>query len=392
MTTTEEPDPMLPSVVFIDHSSERGGAELALARLLRTKQAWRAALVVPPASQTTPDAFLDLQGQTKVVRTGPAHAARATAGTGAAANAALAWRLVRSAASLVRNRTVREADALVANTTRASVYVTLAGLLMRKPVIVHIRDLIEPDSIGPAATRLLREFVLPRAAGVVANSRASLDAVKPYLRSGCITEIIPSPAGLTVADVDSVAVSPAVRRIGMVARIDPWKGQELLVRAFARAFPGGDQRLILFGGAAFGHDRFPIELRQLADELGVGGRLELAGHVSDVAGAIESLDVCVQCSLRPEPLGQNVLQYLAAGKAIVVADEGGPVEWVSDGVNGVTFRARNVDSLAAALRRLCGDATLRANLARAAVATPGLLDDDEIGQRVNSLIREVLER
>jgi glycosyltransferase involved in cell wall biosynthesis len=177
----------------------------------------------------------------------------------------------------------------------------------------------------------------------------------------------------------------------MVARIDPWKGQELLVRAFAKASPAGEERLVLFGGAAFGHDEFPVELERLAEELGVADRLQLAGHVSDVPGAIDSLDICVQCSLRPEPLGQNVLQYLAAGKPTVVAAEGGPAEWVEDGVNGLTFTPRDVDSLAAALDRLITQRALRVRLARLATLTPELLTDHEVGNRIAAFLSEALE-
>ncbi len=60
----------------------------------------------------------------------------------------------------------------------------------------------------------------------------------------------------------------------------------------------------------------------------------------------------MQYSTRPEPLGQNVLQYLAAGRATIVADEGGPTEWVDDGMNGLRVAPRDAVSLAHALQLL----------------------------------------
>ena len=147
--------------------------------------------------------------------------------------------------------------------------------------------------------------------------------MRPYVRTQVI-EVIPSPSGLHPVDPATVNVSPAVSRIGLVARIDPWKGQELLLRAFAAACPDGDESLVFFGGPSFGHESFLDELKALAATLGVAERVEFAGHQDDVDAAIAGLDVCVQCSLRAEPLGQNVLQYLAAGKPTIVAGEGGP--------------------------------------------------------------------
>ncbi|MBZ4486841.1 glycosyltransferase family 4 protein [Microbacterium sp. cx-55] len=325
-----------------------------------------------------------------VYRIGPAHAARTTTGRGLSANLSLSGTILRSAVALLRSRAVRGADVLVANTTRASVYVSLVGVLLRKPVIVHIRDLIERDAIGGTATRLMTTFVLPNAAAIIANSHASLALATPHIRDGSITAVIPSPSGLKVVDADVVRVSPRVKRIGLVARIDPWKGQELLIQAFADALPDSDEVLVLFGAAAFGHDEYLAELQRMTRRLGVEDRVEFAGHVDDVAAAIAGLDVCVQCSMRPEPLGQNVLQYLAAGKPTIVANEGGPSEWVDDGRNGLTFSARSVGSLSAALRKLCDDAILREKFGRAAASTPGLLSDEAVGSRILNLTRDVL--
>ncbi|QLD12266.1 glycosyltransferase [Microbacterium oleivorans] len=376
-------------VVFVDHSSERGGAEMALERLLQTRQDWRASLVVPRALDGRKDAFTSHAEGVEVIRSGPQHSARKTSRGGRLAEVALAWRIARSALGLVTTAAVRQADVVVANTTRASVYVALACALLRKPYAIHVRDLIEAAAIGSAATTLMRRIVLPRATAVIANSRASLALVAPYVRASCLQSVIPSPAGLTIREASQVTVATTATRIGMVARLDPWKGQELLIEAFTKAFSEGNERLVLFGGAAFGHDEFPDELRALALRRGVGERVELAGHTSDVAGAIDSLDICVQSSTRPEPLGQNVLQYLAAGKPTVVADEGGPAEWVTHDVNGLTFTARDDDSLAAALRRLVDDETLRLRLARAAASTPRLLADTDVGAEIHGIVSRI---
>ena len=112
----------------------------------------------------------------------------------------------------------------------------------------------------------------------------------------------------------------------------------------------------------FGHEDHLDELRRRARELGVAGQVDFLGHVEDVDALSAGWDVAVQASTRPEPLGQNVLQYLAAGRAVVAADEGGPAEWITDGVNGLLVPPRDVAALASALGRLDADAALRARL------------------------------
>jgi glycosyltransferase involved in cell wall biosynthesis len=367
--------------VFADHSSEHGGAEFALIRLLQTDQPWSPAVVLPPATEGT-DVFTETLGdRVPIEHTGPRHVARRQGGTGAVAAARLALKIVASGVSLARTRTVRKADVLVANTTRSSVYVAVAGALTRTPFVVHIRDLVTPDAIGGTATQLMRRFVLPRAGGIIANSHASLATVRSYVRTN-VVEVIPSPSGLHPVDAAEVSVAAKVSRIGLVARIDPWKGQELLLRAFAAACSDSDVSLVFFGGPSFGHEAFLEELATLAQSLGVADRVEFAGHRSDVDAAIDSLDICIQCSLRPEPLGQNVLQYLAAGKPTIVSGEGGPDEWVTHGKNGLVFTPRDAGALASAIRTAIDDLPLRRRIAAGAAATPELLSDQQVGERI----------
>lgn len=376
--------------LFVDHSSDLGGAEFALARLLRVDLPWVASLVVPPASDARRDAFTHLPATVQVERIGPIHTSLTTSRYKQLAALTLAWRLVASAASLLRARSLRESNVLVANTTRSGVYVTVIGLLTRKPVVVHIRDMIEPEAIGGLATTLMRRFVLPRAAGLIANSSAALEKVAPYIRASCISSVIASPSGLHPVNPLSVDKSGDLRVVGMVARLDPWKGQDLLLRAFATVFASTEVRLHLVGGPAFGHHAYVSELHQLASSLGIADRVDFLGHTDDVPAAIAAMDVCVQCSTRAEPLGQNVLQYLAAGRATVVADEGGPSEWVVNGENGLTFRARDVEDLGRSLRRLHEDESLRTRLAKAAPTTPGLASDEQVGDEISRLLGKVV--
>lgn len=373
--------------VFIDHTSERGGAELALRRMLSAPGEWHPALICPPARET--DVYAGLPATVTVERRGPAHRSRADSGSAAIGAVRLAWGVLRSLVTVVRSPSARGSSVLIANTSRASVYTAVAGRILRKPVVVHIRDLVEPQAIGGLATTLLRRIVLPQAAGVVANSRASLATVEPFIAEHCLTEVIPSPSGLRRRNAPEMR--DRVTRVGIVARIDPWKGQDLLLRAFAEALPTSDTQLIFFGAAAFGTDGYFAHLRAMAKEMNVEDRVIFAGHVEDVTDAIDQLDICIQCSVRPEPLGQNVLQYLAAGKPTIVADEGGPIEWVRDNENGLVFRARDAASLASCLKRLAEDRDLRERLAIAALSTPGLSTDAEVTNRMGLFLARVVE-
>lgn len=360
-------------VLHLDHTAAAGGAEFALVRMLQARPDWSAVLQTPPIG-SGPNVWDALPPRVPRRVAGIRQPAGASSG-GAVATAGFAARLAVQALAVRSSAPFRSADLVDANTARAAAYGALAARLSRTPFVVHLRDLVERDALGGAGHALMTRLVLPRADGVIANSRATLAAARPFLRPDAVAEVVPSASGLVIGAALPVRADAPLRTVGMLARIDPWKGQAELLEAFARAFAGRDIRLQFAGGAPFGHEGYLASLQRRAHELGVGGQVDMLGHVDEVPTLLDRWDVAVQYSTRPEPLGQNVLQYLAAGRVVVAADEGGPAEWVADGANGLLVAPRDVDALAAALTRLDGDPALRVRLSGAAAATPGLLDD-----------------
>lgn len=381
-------------VVHLDHTSVAGGAEFALLRMLRADPPWSPhVLIAPPTERGQAPRhgiYDDLPEDVPLQVVGVRQPAGASRG-GFGATVGMGSRVISQALAVRATTAVRRADLVDANTARAAAYGALALRGSRRPFVVHVRDLVEPEALGRSGHELMVRVVLPRADGVIANSRATLESALGHLRPGVPAEVIPSASGLRLA---AAAALPAgdgpLGTIGMVARIDPWKGQYLLLEAFARALGDGAARLQFAGQPLFGSEQHLDELRRSAEALGVADRVDFLGHVDDIDGLLATWDVAVQASTRPEPLGQNVLQYLAAGRAVVAADEGGPAEWIIDGANGLLVPPRDVDALATALGRLDADAALRSRLATAAAATPGLLDDAAVARAHEAFYRRVV--
>ncbi|MCA5892867.1 glycosyltransferase family 4 protein [Isoptericola sp. NEAU-Y5] len=379
-------------MVHLDHSRAFGGAELALRRTLLAQAPWEPTVVLPSDGDGDDGPFAGLRDHgVEVVPVGPAQPAGLGEGAGLRRAVGGLASVAGTARALRATAAFRAAEVVHANTSRAALYGALAVRRGEQAFVVHLRDLVTAEGAGRFGAVALQRVVLPRADAVVANSRATLDTARPYLRPGTPALVLQSPLGLgefSAQGRDDGRVGP-VRTVGMVARLAPWKGQLLLLEAFARAFAGSDVRLRLVGAAQFGEEGYVAGLRRRAAELRVADRVDLTGHVDDVAAQIASLDVCVQASLRPEPLGQNVLQYLALGRPTVVADAGGPTEWVTDGANGLVFHQGDVDSLTAALARLRDDDGLRGRLAVAAARTPGIATDAEVAARLGELFASV---
>ncbi len=373
-----------PRVVHLDHTASEGGAEFSLARMLRAGAAWRHVLLVPPHSGSV---FRGIPVVTNGVRQ-PAGVSSGRLGVVVAATS----RLFAQAAATRIHPGFRSADIVDANTARSAAYGAIAARTSRVAFVVHLQDVVDAEALGGFGFSVMTKLVLPRADGVIACSRTALASAAAHLREDTATEVIPSASGLEPGVERAPRDGGGALRIGMLARIDPWKGQHLLLEAFAEALGATDAILEFAGAPLFGHEGYLEDLRRRAAELRLSERVRFLGQVKDVPGLLDTWDVAVQYSTRPEPLGQNVLQYLAAGCAVVVADEGGPAEWIEQSVNGVRVAPRDIGALAATLRTLDADGTLRGDLARAAVVTPGLMDDAAVMRAHARFYRDLLEQ
>ena len=350
-------------VLHLDHSQEAGGAELALRRLVLSSDGWAPEICLPGRNRgnscSNSDVFADLP---EVVRAGPHQPAGASqAGNGGASRLAFVARIISASVAIRRTRQFRSADVVHFNTSRAAVYGTIATrVLGRKPSVLALRDFVTPEALGSAGFEAMTRFVIPQATAIIANSKSTLASAEEYIRTPLV-QIIQSPSGLSANTIER-PTKTRVRTVAMVARLDAWKGQDLLVRAFAQVFRGTDVRLLLAGAAAFGHEAYEQQLRSQISELALENQVSLLGHVENVPKLLADVDIAVQCSIRPEPLGQNVLQYLAAGIPTVAADVGGPAEWITDGFNGLLFRQGDSADLERALASLASSQRLRSEL------------------------------
>ena len=152
----------------------------------------------------------------------------------------------------------------------------------------------------------------------------------------------------------------------MLGRLAPWKGQDVFLRAFAAAFPNGNERATIAGSAMFDEDDYAQELIRLAEDLGISERIDFAGFVDDVSALLSDCDAVVHASVIAEPFGQVVVEGMAAGLPVIASAGGGPLEVITDEVDGLLFPLGDVHALATQLQRIAGDEALRRRLGSAA--------------------------
>jgi glycosyltransferase involved in cell wall biosynthesis len=85
---------------------------------------------------------------------------------------------------------------------------------------------------------------------------------------------------------------------------------------------------------------------------------------SELAALYSSADIYL-CPSWDEGLGMPSMEAMACGAALVTYDNGGCRDYADDGVTALVARRRDVDDLAATLRRLVLEPALRARVAAA---------------------------
>ncbi|MFI4977197.1 MAG: glycosyltransferase [Solirubrobacterales bacterium] len=154
--------------------------------------------------------------------------------------------------------------------------------------------------------------------------------------------------------------------VGIVGRLQPWKGQDRLLAAQAILRERGHaMQTVIVGGDAYGlSSDYADSLPAVAGHLGLSDAVTMTGQVPDAGPYIDQMDILVNAS-DPEPFGIVLLEGMARGVAVLAVDSGGPTDFIEDGHTGVLARSGNPEDLADALEPLLRSPALRERIATA---------------------------
>ncbi len=150
-----------------------------------------------------------------------------------------------------------------------------------------------------------------------------------------------------------------------VGRINSWKGQDFLARAFASiAHELPDNVKLLFVGDSYpGSEFYQTQLEASIEQLGIRERTTQISFITDVRSVYEAIDILVVPSIVPEPFGLVVVEGMTYGCPIIAANHGGPSEILKDHVTGLLYEPGDLQGLAERIRQLVVDDSLRLELA-----------------------------
>lgn len=143
--------------------------------------------------------------------------------------------------------------------------------------------------------------------------------------------------------------------LGVVSRLEPIKGMDLVVPAFAevlKRFP--EVRLLVVGDGSL-----RATMEQQAAELGCADRITWVGRQpqEELAQWYGQMDIVLMPS-RSEGFGLTAIEAMANGCVMVASNVGGLPEVVRDGVCGLLHRTEDVHDMADKVCALLDDAAL----------------------------------
>lgn len=185
------------------------------------------------------------------------------------------------------------------------------------------------------------------------------------------------------------------RVILLPARLTRWKGQGVLIAAFAELAGRRDvsDLVVVLAGDDEGRADYLRELERLCRQLGLSSRqVVFAGQCNDMPAAMMLADIVVSASIEPEAFGRTMAEAAAMGKPIIASAIGAAPEIVIPGQTGWLVPPGVVSALADALEKaLSLTATERAELASLAQQrVKKLFSVDAMCEKTLSVYRELL--
>jgi glycosyltransferase involved in cell wall biosynthesis len=329
----------------------------------------------------------------RVVRIGP-HGQRSPGGKWRMLPAVTAW--------LVNHR--RDYDVVCSIDCRGVGLGALAARLVSgRPVIAQPQTtgVLAPD--GPRGATAGLKWAL---GGVYGRSDAIACIARVIEREALSRGIprervhfLPNAIDMTRYRVPSPDERSAARRLlgisgqdvvfAFLGRLSREKGVMDLLEAWRLMRPRGlTARLLVAGPDMEGHEwDVGTEARSFVERHGLGDTVRFMGPTDNVPGLMHAADVAVQPS-HFEALGLSAIEALACGVPVVASAVGGLVDFVFDGVNGLSCPPQQPAALAACLQSLASDAARRQRLAaQARASVEQQYDERAVFGRFEALVR-----
>lgn len=211
----------------------------------------------------------------------------------------------------------------------------------------------------PKFYQVLRRIFYSKAAAIVVQTTS---AAEYFNRNGFENiKVIPNAVSKSAQKKVKVISSSLVKNIVSVGRLSPFKGFDILIKAFHTfLFTYPYLTLTIYGE---GNER--LNLEKLIHFLGLQNKVFLPGVIQNIQEAFLNADLFIFPS-RYEGFPNALCEAMAVGLPVIASDCSGNVDIVRDGIDGRFFPVGDVQALTKITLELLDDAEQRQQLAEKA--------------------------
>ncbi len=242
-------------------------------------------------------------------------------------------------------------DIVHANGLGASIYTSIPTWVFRKPSIWTDHDVFEVGQIEASWAKKLHRFSkkIITVSHYVGNS---------LLKLGIPAEkVITIYNGLDYSYFDPEKVKTGYLReklnidsdkkvIALFALITPWKGHHILIEAAKKLIDQGRKDFVVALIGETDDESYKKQLDDQVKKLNLGEIVKFTGFVESTSAAYKDVDILINASIKPEPLGTTIYEGMAMERLVIASNIGGNPEIVVDNKTGFLVTPSSPELLA----------------------------------------------
>lgn len=251
--------------------------------------------------------------------------------------------------------------------TSAIVLVGFPEKILVTPLASFLKIPIVWVEFGPLHSVLNKFFKIPKLGYYFAKQFATKIIVPSKhtlinLISGAhlsLSKLTIIPCGLKKSFIKDSEKSKQKQTLVCVSRLEEGKGQDLLIKSFAKLikkYPNLELKIV-------GRGDFLSKLQLLVKKLKIENKVEFCGWVKNAKKELNNATICIFPSMwELEGFGIVTIEAMSLGKPIVGFDRGPTPEIIKHGFNGLLAKAGDIDDLSKKIAILLDDKKLQNQL------------------------------
>ena len=369
MTTDNSEKNVRPKIMFMNHTSQLGGAELSLYDLITNLPVNSILLTMEAGPLITK--LVSANIEIHVLEEG--HTLTAPGYKISFLQRIIElYRLPKIIVRLIR--LAKENDLIYANSKKILFLAILTAALAKKPLIWHQRDPILNFSHINLREKLSESLIIwllnRYAKKIISVSRATTNTFvaaggKKDLSITVYNGMDPGKLkDLKSSEKTRVAIGLPTQNIlvGNFGRLTPWKGQKTVIEALQ--FLDSNIHCVFVGASLFNENNYATHLKELTHKLGLADRVHFIGFRNNAIEIMWAMDIVVHSSTEFDPCPRVIMEALFSQTPLIATNVGGVPELILNKISGLLIEPGNPQKMAEAIQAIVTNKPLANKLSR----------------------------